>query len=206
MRRALALIAALALVPAYAGAQKVADTVTLSAAPALLTFGTPTVLSGQVTGPDNVNVRVDLLPGNLQANTDASGNYSFTVKPQANTRYHVTAKAKPQVESAVVEVKVRPLISFGVDDSSARKGQRVKFSGSVSPAHDGLPVMIQRKVGAGAYRTIATVTLAKSAVAGRSTYARRLKVSRTATYRVRIAADADHAAGTSRTRRVRVAS
>ena len=71
----------------------------------------------------------------MSVDTDANGNYSFTVKPELLTRYRVTAKAKPQVESPVVQVRVRPLVTFAVNDSSARKGQRVTFRGSVFPAH-----------------------------------------------------------------------
>jgi hypothetical protein len=209
-----AAIAAVALAPAHVSAQQSPNTVTLAAAPTLVGFGAATVLSGQVTGAGNAGVKVDLQQNphpfadfknaGMSTTTDASGNYSFTVKPALLTRYRVTAKAKPQVESPVVEVRVRPLVSLAVNDSSARKGQRVTFSGSVTPAHDGRTVTIQRKIGRGAYRTISTVGLVKSAVAGRSDYSKTLKVTRTATYRVRFAADADHVLGTSRTRRVRV--
>lgn len=210
----IAAIAAVAVGAAPAVAQKPANTVSLSAAPTLITFGGSTVLSGTVAGPDSTGVRVDLLvnphpfagfkPSGAAATTDAAGKFSFTVKPALFTRYQVTAKAKPQVDSAVVEVRVRPRISLSVDDTRARRGQRVLFSGGVSPAHEGQAVVIQRRIGTGSFRTISTVTLVKSASPGRSTYSTRLRVTRTATYRVRKAADADHAAGTSRTRRVRV--
>jgi hypothetical protein len=209
-----AALAAITLAPVQATGQNTANTVTLAATPGLVAFGGATVLAGQVTGAGNVGIRVDLQqnpfpfagfkPTGMSLDTDAAGNYRFTVKPSLLTRYQVIAKAKPQVESPVVEVRVRPSVTLRVNDSSARRGQRVKFSGSVAPAHDGKTVTIQRRIGTGAYRTIATVTLVKSAVAGRSDYAKTLKVTRTATYRVRLAADADHVAGRSPTRRVRV--
>ena len=206
--------AALALAPVHAGAQNTPNTVTLAGAPLVVAFGAETALSGQVTGADNAGVRVDLqedqFPYDGMKNsgqtvtTDASGNYSFRAKPALLTRYQVTAKARPQVESPLVEVRVRPLVTLGVDDATARRGQRITFSGSVTPAHDGGKVLLQRKVGTGSFRTIATLTLVKSTVAGRSDFGHAARVRRTAVYRVRMAADADHTRATSPRRRVRV--
>lgn len=192
-----------------------ANAVTITAVPALLAFGRSTVISGQVTGPRNGAVVVD-----LQANafpftggfkntgatttTDATGTYAFTVKPAAHTRYQVVAKASPPVASPVVEVRVRLAVAFKASDYTARRGQRIKFSGHVRPAHDGRTVRIQRRRSNGTYRTIATTRLRATKVAGRSAYRRTLRVYRTAVYRVRVSGDADHATGTSRKRRVRV--
>ena len=209
-----AALTAVALSAAPSPAQQTPNAVTLGAASTLVTYGATTVLSGQVTGAGNAGVKVELEQSpspatdfknaGMNSTTDANGNYSFTVKPELLTRYRVEAKAKPSVVSPVVSVRVRPLVTLAVNDSSARRGQRVTFSGSVTPAHDGRTVTIQRKIGTGRYRTIATVGLVKSTVAGRSDYSKTLRVTRTATYRVRFAADADHVLGTSRTRRVRV--
>jgi hypothetical protein len=193
------------------------NAVTIAAAPVLITFGRSTVVSGQLTGPGQAGVKVDLQTNpypftagfknaGLTATTDATGKYAFTVKPGLFTRYQVVAKASPPVTSAVVEVRVRYLIAFKANDYSARRGQLIRFSGYAKPAHDGRTVSIQRRTAKGTYRTIATTRLRKSTIAGRSTYRRSLRVSRTGVYRVRISADADHATGTSRTRRVRVAS
>lgn len=209
----IAALAAVALAPASVAAQKT-NTVTLAAAPALLTFGAGTVLSGQVTGADGAGAKVDLhedafpydgmKPTGMSGTADASGNYSFTVKPTLFTRYEVNAKAKPQVASPAIEVRVRPAITLAVNDRTARRAQRITFSGSVTPAHDGAKALLQRRIGTGSFRTIATLTLAKSAVAGRSDFSHRARVRRTAAYRVRLAAHTDHATGTSALRRVRV--
>lgn len=210
----LAAIAATALAPGLAPAQNSPNTVTLSAAPATVKLGGASVLTGQVTGAGNSSVKVDLesdeFPfgdfknAGMSGQTDASGNFTFTVKPTLLTRYQVSAKAKPVVTSPAVEVKVRPLVTLAVNDATARRGQRVTFAGSVTPAHDGGKVVLQRKVGTGSFKTIATLTLVKSSTAGRSEFSRRARVRRTATYRVRTVADADHVTGTSPKRRVRV--
>ena len=188
--------------------------VTISAVPTLVTFGRATVIAGQVTGPKNAAVVVDLQSNpypytagfkntGMTTNTDATGKYSFTVKPAAHTRYQVVAKASPPVTSPAVEVRVRLSVSFKLNDYTARRGQRIKFSGSVRPAHVGRLVRIQRRRSNGTYRTIAR-TRTRTATAARSSYSKRLRVYRTGTYRVRVSGDADHATGTSRKRRVRV--
>jgi hypothetical protein len=203
----IAALAAVALTQAPAGAQNTPNTVTLAAAPTVVTFGTATTLSGQVTGAGNAGVKVDLeqdgFPydgaknAGMTVNTDASGNYTFSVKPELNTRYTVSAKAKPQVSSAVVEVKVRTALTLAVNDATARRGQRITFTGAVTPVHTGV-VLLQRRIGSGSFRTIARPTLVNSA------FTHTARVRRTAVYRVRMAAHTDHATGTSAKRRVRV--
>jgi hypothetical protein len=195
------------------GGQNGANTVTLTATPTITTFGRSVVLAGQVTGNNNTGVRVELQQNpypfggfkatNLAVNTDAAGKFSFTVKPAALIRYLVIAKASPPVASPAVQVRVRYSVAFKVNDATARRGQLIRFSGVVKPAHNGRTARIQRRTSAGKWRTIATTRL-RASTAGQSTYARSLRVRSTATYRVRIGADADHLTGTSRTRRVRV--
>lgn len=206
--------AAAALPAGQAPAQNATNTLTLAAAPSIVTFGAATLLNGTLTGPDAGGVRVDLQQdpfpfdgfknAGVTTTTDANGNFTMSVKPGLLTRYQVTAKAKPQVSSPLVDVRVRPAITLAVNDATARRGQRVRFSGSVTPAHDGAKVLLQRRIGTGSFRTIATLTLVKSTVAGRSDFSRRLRVRRTAVYRVRMPADADHTRATSARRKVRV--
>jgi hypothetical protein len=191
----------------------VPNTVTLTANPTLLTFGRSTVLTAQVAGPNNGGVKVDLQMTEqpfsapfktlATATADATGKATFTVKPNKHTRYVAVAKASPPVASAPVEVRVRLLVAFKANDYTARRGQLIRFSGYAKPTHDGRTVRIQRRTSRG-YRTIATTRLRKSPIAGRSTYRRSLRVRSTGVYRVRVSGDADHATGTSRTRRVRV--
>ena len=206
-----ALAAAFALAPGHAPAQSSTHTVTLAAAPSLLTFGGATVLSGQLVGADNAGVKVDLHQdpypfdglknAGVSVTTDASGNFTMSVKPELLTRYQVTAKAKPQVSSPSVDVRVRPLLALAVDDATARRGQRVTFSGTVTPVHSGT-VLLQRRIGTGSFRTVARPALVVAN--GAASFSHKLRVRRTATWRFRIAADADHARGTSPKRRVRV--
>ena len=191
------------------------NAVTISAVPTVVTFGRSTVIAGQVTGPKNGGVSVELQSNpypytagfkstGLATTTDATGKYSFTVKPRKHTRYQVVAKASPPVTSPTVEVRVRLRAAFRANDYTARRGQLIKFSGFVKPTHVGRTVRLQRRRSNGTWRTIARTRTRRSTIAGRSTYSRRVRVYRTAVYRVRVTGHTDHATGTSRKRRVRV--
>lgn len=135
---------------------------------------------------------------------DPSGNYSITgVAPQMNTQYKVTAKTSPPIESGTVFVQVRLRVSFKVSDSTPKKGALVRFSGTVAPAHDGKPVLIQKKTSTG-YKTVATTTLLDNGTAT-SKYSKKLRIRRSGTYRVVVqSGDQDHVDGTSRARTLRV--
>ena len=193
----------------------VPNTVSISVAPVTITFGSTSVVSGQVAGSNNAGVQVQLQENpypytggfkNVGATipTDATGKYAFTVKPGLHTRYQVVAKASPPVTSAVVQVLVRFRVGFSVSDTKVHRGQRVRFKGTVAPAHDGRRIRIQRRTSTGSYKTIKTVTLTKSSIAGRSNYSTRIRVYRKGVYRARIGSDADHLTGTSRTRTIRI--
>jgi hypothetical protein len=96
---------------------------------------------------------------------------------------------------------VAPRVSLGLSDSTPRRGQRVRFSGTVAPAHDGRRVQIQRRSSTGAFVTVARPRL-RDAGATRSRYVRRIRIRRDGVYRVRIAAHGDHAESFSRERTV----
>jgi hypothetical protein len=220
----LASLAAMSLVgAAYAGASAVGapgkgngqNTVTIASSAAVLTFGHTSNISGQVTGAGNAGVTVRLeenpfpytggfKPTALSTTTSATGTYSFVVKPTLSTHYRVTAKTKPGVTSPEAAVGVRVKVTFHLGDSTPKRGQRVRFYGTVLPAHDGKLVTIQRRAGTGVWKTISSVALVAGAPVNgvaRSTYSKRLKISRSGTYRVHFdPADGDHLANNSATR------
>ena len=136
---------------------------------------------------------------------DPAGNYSIGgVVPQLNTQYRVEAKTSPPTQSGTEFVQVRIRVSFKVSDSTPKRGQSVRFSGTAAPAHDGKQVLIQKKSSTGAYKTVATTTLLDNGTAN-SKYSKKLKIRRNGTYRVVVVSgDQDHLNGTSRTRTLRV--
>ena len=210
-----AALAASAALPLGAAAQKPANTVTLAAAPSTITAGKPTTLSGKVTGPDQASVEVTLRADPFPvgggetavatATTDANGDVQFAgIVPDRNTRYTARAKTSPPVESAAVDVLVRVRVSLRLGDSTPRAGQRVRFSGTAAPQHDGSVVRIQRRRASRSWKTVA-LTLLRDAGEERSRYSRRVRVRNDGTYRARvIAVDGDHQSGTSRRRTVDV--
>jgi hypothetical protein len=189
------------------------NTVTIAATPASVLFGRATAITGTVVGPDGPGAQVSLEAqplggGDFQevasGTADAAGNYSLGAVPTVNTAYRVVAKTKPPVTSPLQPVKVRIAVTRKVSDANVRRGGRVRFSGTATPAHDGLPVLIQRRTSSGKWRTVAKTALKTSATAGQSKYGKRVRIRRAGFYRVRVPHDADHATGTSRRKRIRV--
>jgi hypothetical protein len=194
-----------------------ASAVTIAATPPAVTFGNASSVHGTVTGPGNAGATVVLeqnpfpFTGQFQqvatATTDASGNYAFQVRPALNTRYHVIAKTSPPMTSPDVTVNVRPRVTLKLSDTTPRAGQLVRFSGFVTPGHDGRSVRIQRHTRKG-WRTIATPVL-KAATplngVARSKYSRRIRIRSSAYYRtVFVPADGDHVTGRSARKHARV--
>lgn len=189
------------------------NALTIAASNRTVTFGRPTTISGQLTGPNNAGVVITLEENpapytgafkstGLTATTDATGRYSIVVSPPLNTHYIVTAgEKKAQTKSPEIAVRVRVKVTLRLSDRTPRAGQRVWFTGGVLPGHDGKIARIQRRTAAGRWRTIATTPLVAANPVGaitRSKYAKRLRIRKTGTYRVRVApADGDHIAGSS---------
>ena len=201
--RTIILAAALAGLPAAALAAKPAPkTVSITTAPATITYGGAATVSGTTLPNTSVTLRADPYPFNgsfaqvATSTSNAAGAYSFTVKPDANTHYRVSAKTHPTAQSAIATVSVRWRVTRAVSTRTPKRGSRVRFSGSVSPAHVGGVVAIQRRTSSG-FRTDKTATLT-AATTTRSHYSVRIRVRRSGTYRVRVAGDAAHATGTSR--------
>lgn len=193
------------------------NAVTIAATPSTVTFGKPAGINGTVSGPGNTGVSVSLEQNPFPftnpfqqvatTTTDGSGNYVFQVLPQVNTRYHAVAKTSPPVTSSDVTVNVRPKVTLKLSDSTPRAGQLVRFSGLVTPAHNGKSVRIQRHTRKG-WRTIATPGL-KAATplngVARSKYSRRIRIRASGVYRtVFVPGDGDHVTGRSSRKRVRV--
>ena len=213
---AAAAAAGLALAPAALSAKPPKDeyAITLAAKPNPVVFSETTVLSGTLTGPAAGEVSVTLeedttiplgdkfTPTGDRATTAADGTYSFSVQPDVNTQYRAVAKTSPDTQSEPRLVQVRPRVDLKVSDRTPAKGARVRFAGAVLPAHDGAVARIQRRR-SGGWKTVGRATLADDGDA-QSTFRKRVRVSRDGTYRVKVAKDADHAAGLSRRVKINV--
>ena len=177
-----------------------AGQLSIAASPHVVVFGRGSTVSGQLTGvPSAVGTAlvIDHAPYPFRSfnrlatgSTGGGGAYSFSVTPNSNTRYRVTAQTSPPTTSAEVDVLVKKRVTIRA------RGSRI--SGLVSPAHDGDQVSLQRR-GSRGYRTVATGRLADAGTA-HSRY--RFTANRAGVYRTRVPADADHLTGTSPSRRI----
>jgi len=222
MRQGIAVMAAAGLVAApvslaakAAKSPKGTFAVTLTAAPSPVTFSRVSTLSGVLSGPGVAGVTVRLeqdstlplgdkfSPAGMTTATTANGAYAFAVRPGVNTQYRVMAQTSPNTPSPARLVRVRPLVGLGLSDATPARGTRVRFSGSVRPAHDGTPVSIQRRSATGRWVTLTHAVL-RDAGTTRSVYRRSVRIRSSGAYRVKIAAHADHANGISRIRVITV--
>jgi hypothetical protein len=183
-------------------------------------FGTGITIAGTLTGGTVAGQTITLESNpapytggfkstGLTTVTSATGAYSIPVSPGANTRYRVSTGAKKsETLSGEVQVRVRPKVTLGISDRTPSSGQRVWFRGHVTPGHDGKVARIQRRTASGTWRTVARTTLVTAAPVGdvaRSKFAKRVRILKSGTYRVRVApADGDHIAGISPRRSVTV--
>ena len=177
---------------------------TLKASAQQVTFSTPVALTGKVKGAkEPMTVTLERRAANATAftaagtaTTDANGDFSFADRPSKSSVYRVIAGT---ATSPDVAVAVAPLVGLKVGDATPRKGQRVRFKGTVRPQHDGTRVAIQRKNADGTWTTVRSPLL-RDAGSAYSRYSKRIKIRRSGTYRTVIAAHADHAEGVSRER------
>jgi hypothetical protein len=210
MKRTILTIAAVALVAVpVVQAQQAPDTLSIAADHGSVKFGGSITLSGKLTGSNvdgrNVRVQADELPldsfsnaGN--ATTNATGDWSLVVKPNANTRYRARVG---NMESANLDVTVIPKVSLRLSDRTPARGQRVTFSGRVCPEHDTVAIALQRRSSTG-WKTIASPVLADIPNVTCSSYSVVKRVRRNGRFRARFLGDADHAAASSRVKRARV--
>ena len=180
----------------------------IGARPNPLVWGGATTIAGQLTGARqtagvDVTLRQNPYPytGGFKAlakvTTDAQGRYAFTRKPKLNTRYEVQARPRPgpNVTSQTLQVRVRAKVTLRLSDSTPARGQRVRFSGSVYPAHDGRLVSLQRRTSTGRFVTVARTPLRHVLSGVRSSFARSLTIVAGGTYRAYVGGHADHSAG-----------
>jgi hypothetical protein len=186
---------------------------TIGSSASAVTFGRSVTLSGtakNVAAGTAVEAQANPFPYSGFKSTgktgvvDPNGNYAIPgVVVSMNTQFRVSAKTSPPSESAAVFVRVRLRVSFKVSDSTPKRGALVRFSGRVAPAHDGKPVVIQKRTASG-YKTVARTTMVDNGSAT-SKYSKRVKIRRSGTYRVIAeSVDQDHQNGTSRARTLKV--
>jgi hypothetical protein len=180
----------------------------------------PTI-TGTVTGPGvdmgtapaSLLTGTTSLPGTVLTGTTVpadSGALSRVVpRPSARTFYRWSVPAYARF-SAVVAFDVRPLVSISARKTKATRvrARRVVVTGRTTPARKGTVVRLQRRIGSGAWVTVASTrttgaSLALGVSGGAPYRFRVVPTRRAALYRVVLPADAGRVQAVSAVRRVR---
>jgi serine protease len=212
MKRTFIIAAAFALlaVPAALAAKPAPKNITIAPNNATVKFGGSVTLTGKLNGSNNANrpltIEADPSPfdgtfSNVgSTTTNATGDWTFSNKPERNTRYRARSG---NAESKAVEVSVRPAISLSLSDSTPAVTQLERFFGQLCPQHDGVSVALQRRFGT-QWRTVRSMVLKDIPDSTCSSYSKRLRVRHDSRWRVHFNGDADFVAGNSRSRLVNV--
>lgn len=197
--------------PALAAPPKAptATKITVNPTPLVTTFSSPFTITGQITKGTKANQLVTLTADPFpygdgfdkvtDTRTNSQGAYSFVRTGDRNTNYRV----RSGTATADLAVRVRSIVALSAT-AVTRRARLARFSGTVTPAHNGRFVRLQRRNAAGVYVTIRSATLVPSSVTGRSYYALSLRVFSTGYYRVVHYYDGDHLTTFSPVRRVLV--
>ncbi len=138
---------------------KIPLTVQIAATPSEVLFMGPTTISGTLAGTGNANREVVLQASNPPYTTftnvgnpeltNAGGSFTFYVPTMlANTQFRVVAVVGHLVVSPVAQVAVDVVVTAHARKHRTRHGTAIRFRGTVSPAEDGSPMLIQRLTGA----------------------------------------------------------
>jgi hypothetical protein len=180
----------------------------LTANPNPATWGTGATLSGQLTGTGNAGRTVKLQQNAFPYSasftdvgnplvTDANGAFGFVVPLlTVNTQFRVVTVGSPHATSPVVLVGCAVRVSVKASHRKVRRGQRVRFSGHVTPLNDGALFAIQR-LRKGAWVTVKGGSLHHSSLTS-SRYARTLRIRHFGQYRVFVGVNNQNTSGTSR--------
>jgi hypothetical protein len=188
---------------------------TLAAIPNPVPVGKPTVLAGILTGTGNASRQVVLQSNpfpyvqgfvnttNIQL-TGPQGQFAFTLLAvPLNTQYRVLIPTKPEIASPIVSVGVAVKVGTSVTDTRVRRGQRVRFTGTIKPGKGGERIAIQKLKPKG-WVTVAGATAHRSSSTS-SRYTKRIRVTRGGSYRVFVASlDGSYVNSTGRTVRIRI--
>jgi hypothetical protein len=204
--------ALVALTAAAAPSRPDVSRITISAEPDLIGVGSQSGIGGQLVGGRTAGrplaLEADEVPFGVYetvatTTSGSTGQYEFRIRPERNTRYRVSLRSSGAVRSAEQIVYVRQRVTMRVDDPLPSRGQRVRFFGSVLPAHDGLLAHIQRRTPSGAYRNVARLPLL-DAGAARSRFEAAIPVTRSGVYRILVPSSDENTKGVSAPRVLRI--
>lgn len=220
------LVAPFGAAPAHAQAATASEaspppattTLQASASPSVYTYGriSQLAINGNVSvpGAELTLLRADeeaswVEVARTTAGTDGGFVFGGVPAPPATTEYEVAYAGSEGQEPASVPVLVlvRPRLTLSAPTTAwIAPGASVRLSGTVAPAHIGGDIVIDRRKADGSWVQVADTTLRSDStfsLAWTPTVADKFSFG-TYTLRARMAADADHRAGWSPSRKVTV--
>jgi hypothetical protein len=189
---------------------------TLGATPNPVAPGGRTLIAGTLSGTGNGGRQIVLQSNpfpftqgfqnasNVQL-TNSDGSFSFPVlSVSINTQYRVTLPNQPQVQSPITTVGVAPKVSVRAKRvRRTARGAIYRFSGRITPEHDGAQVAIQRLKGSRWVTIQGTIAKHRSSTSSR--YRKSVRLRRGGRFRVFAGTDdGDHVQSVSRTVRLRI--
>ena len=132
---------------------------TVTSAPNPSTDGQTVTIAGRLTAPHHSQAVVLLwrrLPGQRRFHPTAAtranhaGRYTITVRVDGNRWWYLTSRG---LRSRTVHQRVQALVSLAASETKAAPGDRVVFTGSVSPSHPGWQIVLQ-ELATGGWQTI----------------------------------------------------
>ena len=181
----------------------------LGSTPDPIPFGAGATLAGTLSGTDNAGRQVVLQQkafpftarwtavGNPQVTTN-TGTFAFPILGiPVTTQFRVSTRTTPRVFSPILTVGSAVSVSTHVK-TRVKRGHRLRFSGTVRPAHDGAQYAIQRFT-RGRWRTVSG-SITRHGRSTFSRYARRVRIRHGGHYRVFVRiVDGDHVSNVGRT-------
>jgi len=186
----------------------------IAANPNPVVFGSPTTITGTLTGTGNAGKQVVLQQrafpysapwanlGNPVV-TDAAGNFSFPILAlPLTTQFRVQTGEKPIVTSPVLTLGVAVRVKTRVSSTRVKRGRRVRFSGTIRPARAGAQWAIQKETSHGWVVVAGSITRGGSQ--SFSGFSKKIRVRRGGRYRVYVLiVDGNLTSGIGRTVRIR---
>jgi hypothetical protein len=167
----------------------------LTATPNPVVFGGATTLAGTLSGTGNAGKAVQLQQNpfpftsgftnvaNAQL-TDANGNFSFTLlSVPLTTQYRVVVANAPSIVSPIATISVQVVVRTSVTHRHVRRGRKVRFSGTVRPAANNVPIAIQKLGRSGRWVTLSG-SITRPGGQGYAVYGKTIRVRRGGKFRV----------------------
>lgn len=177
---------------AYLISRRRSSRLTIQASADPLAYGAAVALSGTVAGPEGQTVTLFARTTGgafapIATAVTVGGGYSFSQSPLQSTSYRVaTASASSALLGETVTYALAPTPA----PASVIAGEQLTFTGSVTPAHEGQPVELEREnlSGLGGYHVIASGTVAS---AGTYSIAYAFRAAGNPLLRIRVPGDAE---------------